>query len=235
MTFPHPAPAGPTEPGTAALVHGAVIINTVETAWQEIRRRHPDVPHLSVTTAGGDGADPTRCATLRTGREFTRDGALTMELQFSPAALRHGGRANLQALLHHAAHGVARRRGVKEVSSGYRWHNKHFARIARDLGLTPPRRATPVVGMADCRLSDAEASRWDEVIALLDAAAGAQLEALVQSTAAPRSPRSGSRFAVVCAECSPPRRLQITPFAFDQGPLLCGVCLTKFRPAPPTG
>ncbi|MGW4652313.1 hypothetical protein [Kitasatospora sp. NPDC004289] len=203
----------------------------METAWQEIRRRHPDVPHLAVATAGGPAADPTRCATLRTGREFTRDGTLTVELQVSPAVLCHGGRATLQALLHHAAHGIARRRGVKEVSSGYRWHNKHFVRIARDLGLTPPRRATPVVGMTDCRLGDTEAARWSEVISLLDAAAAAQLEAVVQSTATPRSPRSGSRFAVVCAECAPPRRLQITPFALEQGPLLCGVCLTKFRPA----
>ncbi|MFF2080565.1 hypothetical protein ACFVXG_38105 [Kitasatospora sp. NPDC058162] len=233
MTIPHPAPVAHDESETAALVHGAVIISTVETAWQEIRRRHPDVPELAVTTASGNGADPTRCATLRTGREFTRDGVLTMELRFCAGTLRHGGQANLQALLHHAAHGLARRRGVKEVSSGYRWHNKHFARIARELGLTPPRRATPVVGMTDCRLDDAEATRWSEVIAVLDAAAGVRLEAAVQSTATPRSPRSGNRFAVVCAECSPPRRLQITPFSFEQGPLLCGVCLTKFRPAPP--
>ncbi|MFI9162836.1 hypothetical protein [Kitasatospora aureofaciens] len=119
----------------------------MDTAWQEIRRRHPDVPEPAGTTASGDGPDPTRCATLRTGREFTRDGALTMELQFSAGTLRHGSRANLQALLHHAAHGLARRHGAKEVSSRYRWHNKHFARIARELGLTPPPRATPVAGM----------------------------------------------------------------------------------------
>ncbi|MFD5916751.1 hypothetical protein ACFVYP_34250 [Kitasatospora sp. NPDC058201] len=85
------------------------------------------------------------------------------------------------------------------MSSCYRWHNKHFVRIARVLGLTPPQRATPVVGMTDCRLGDAEAGRWDEVIPLLNAAAAAQLEAVVQSTATPRSPHSGSRFAIVCA------------------------------------
>ncbi|WP_195911309.1 hypothetical protein [Streptomyces kaniharaensis] len=112
MTIHRPMPVAHDGSETAALVHGAVIVGTVETAWQEIRRRHPDVPELAVTTASG-GADQTRCATLRTGREFTHDGALTMEIQFSAGTLRHGGRAKPQALLHHAAHGLARRRGVR--------------------------------------------------------------------------------------------------------------------------
>ncbi|MFF9431854.1 hypothetical protein [Streptomyces sp. NPDC014746] len=69
------------------------------------------------------------------------------------------------------------------------------------------------------------------MIAALDAAAAVQLKATVQAVAPPRGGRSGSRFAIVC-ECAPvPRRQQVTPYFYEQGPLLCGLCLARFRPA----
>jgi len=232
-TAPPAEAAPPSAPyATAPVVHGAVIISAVETAWREIRRRFAGVPDISVTVPPTSGAqDPTKCTALRTGRRFVRDGHLTMELQVSSGTLRLGGRPLMEGLLHHAAHGLALTRGITDVSGGdRRWHNKRYGRLAREVGLTPPPRAARVVGMGRCPLSDVEAAQWAEVIAALDATAGVQLEATVQAVAPPRGGRSGARFAIVC-ECTPPRRQQVTPYFYEQGPLLCGLCLAKFRPA----
>jgi hypothetical protein len=224
-----------TPPGagvTAPVVHGAVIISAVETAWREIRRRFTGVPDISVTVPPTASAqDPTKCAALRTGRRFVRDGHLAMELQVSSGTLGLGGRPLMEGLLHHAAHGLALTRGVSDTSSAGRWHNKRYGRLAREVGLTPPMRATKVVGLAHCPLADAEAEAWAQVIAALDAAGAVQLEATVESAVPPRTGRAGYRFPIVC-ECAPvPRRQHVTPFFFQQGPLLCGLCLAKFRPA----
>ncbi|MYT21247.1 hypothetical protein GTW69_13260 [Streptomyces sp. SID7760] len=217
---------------TASVVHGAVIISAIETAWREIRRRFGDVPDISVTTPPTAGAqDPTKCAALRTGRRFVRDGHLAMELQISSGTLGLGGRPMMEGLLHHAAHGLALARGISDTSSAGRWHNKRYGRLAREVGLTPPTRAAKVVGLAHCPLTDAEAEVWSEVIAALNAAAAVQLEATVESAVPPRTGKTGYRFPMIC-ECTPvPRRQHVTPFFFRQGPLLCGLCLAKFRPA----
>ncbi|MGW0670674.1 hypothetical protein [Streptomyces sp. NPDC002746] len=230
------APAAPVEPTpcpTASVVHGAVIISAIETAWREIRHRFDGVPDISVTTPPAAGAqDPTKCTALRTGRRFVRDGHLTMELQVSSGTLGLGGRPMMEGLLHHAAHGLALARGIVDVSGGdRRWHNKKYGRLAREVGLVPPARAAKVIGRGRCPLPDAEARKWAEVIAALDGAASVQLQATVQAVAPPRGGRAGSRFAIVC-ECTPvPRRQQVTPHFYEQGPLLCGLCLAKFRPA----
>ncbi|MEE1931214.1 hypothetical protein V1J52_24055 [Streptomyces sp. TRM 70351] len=195
---------------TASVVHGAVIISAIETTWREIRRRFGDVPDISVTIPPTAGAqDPTKCAALRTGRRFVRDGHLAMELQVFSGTLALGGRPMMEGLLHHAAHGLALTRGISDTSSAGRWHNKRYGRLAREVGLTPPTRAAKVVGLAHCPLADAEA--WSEVIAALDAAAAVQLEATAESAVPPRTGKAGYRFR--------------------QGPLLCGLCLAKFRPA----
>ncbi|MGW0604083.1 hypothetical protein [Streptomyces sp. NPDC002640] len=228
-----PAAAPPAAGVTAPVVHGAVIISAVETAWREIRRRYTDVPDISLTVPPTAGAlDPTNCTALRTGRHFERDGHLTMELQVSSGTLGLGGRPLMEGLLHHAAHGLALTRDIVDVSDGdRRWHNKRYGRLAREVGLTPPARAARAIGTGRCPLSDAQAERWAEVIAALDAAAAVQLEATVQAVASPRGGRAGARFAIVC-ECTPvPRRQQVTPYFYEQGPVLCGLCLAKFRPA----
>ncbi|MFB8441219.1 hypothetical protein ACFC7A_19455 [Streptomyces niveus] len=227
-----PAAEPPLSP-TASVVHGAVIISAIETAWREIRRRFDGVPDVSVTTPPtADAQDPTKCTALRTGRRFVRDGHLTMELQVPAGTLGLGGRPMMEGLLHHAAHGLALTRGIVDVSGGdRRWHNKKYGSLAREVGLTPPARAARAIGTGHCPLSDTEARKWAEVIAALDGAAAVQLQATVQAVAPPRGKRSGSRFAIVCA-CTPlPRRQQVTPHFYEQGPLLCGLCLAKFRPA----
>ncbi|MBT1185138.1 hypothetical protein HET69_14230 [Streptomyces sp. CJ_13] len=68
------------------------------------------------------------------------------------------------------------------------------------------------------------------MITALDAAAAVQLEASIATLFPARGGRAGTRFLVIC-DCAPPRRIQISPFTFGQGSLLCGLCLARFRPA----
>ncbi|MEU5136956.1 hypothetical protein [Streptomyces californicus] len=215
---------------TASVVHGAVIISAIETAWREIQRRFDDVPDISVTTPPTIGAqNPTKCAALRTGRRFVRDGHLVMELQVSSGTLGLGGRPVMEGLLHHAAHGMALTRGIKDTSSAGRWHNKRYGRLAREVGLTPPTRAANVVGLAYCPLTDTEAAGWSGVIAALDAAAAVQLEATVESTTPPRNGKPPYRIPVIC-KCTPvPRRQHVTPPFYREGPLVCGLCEAEFH------
>ncbi|MDX2407358.1 hypothetical protein NJO91_30060 [Streptomyces microflavus] len=214
---------------TAPVVHGAVILSAVETAWREIRHRFTDVPDISVTVPPTAGAqDLTKCTALRTGRHFIRNGQPTMELQVSSGTLGLGGHPLVEGLLHHAAHGLALTRGINDTSSAGRWHNRRYGHLAREVGLTPPTRADKFVGLSHCPLADAES--WSDVIAALDAAAAVQLRATVKSTA-PRTGKGNYRFPIIC-ECVPlPRRQHVTPFFFRQGPLLCGLCQAAFRPA----
>ncbi|MGW0670688.1 hypothetical protein [Streptomyces sp. NPDC002746] len=215
---------------TAPVVHGAVILSAVETAWREIRRRFIDVPDVSVTVPPTTGPqDPTKCTALRTGRHFIRNGQPTMELQVSSGTLGVGGHPLMEGLLYHAAHGLALTRGINDTSSAGRWHNKRYGDLAREIGLTPPTRAAKFVGLSHCPLADPE--DWSEVIAALDAAAAVQLQATVKSAGPPRTGKTTYRFPIICA-CAPlPRRQHVTPFFFRQGPLLCGLCLATFRPA----
>ena len=50
--------------------------------------------------------------------------------------LRRGARAVLGTLLHEAAHGVATTRGIKDTSRQGRYHNRRFAELAAELGIT---------------------------------------------------------------------------------------------------
>ncbi|MFE3380245.1 hypothetical protein [Streptomyces anulatus] len=195
---------------TASVVHGAVIISAIETAWREIRRRFDGAPDISVTTPPTAGAqDPTKCTALRTGRRFVDDGHLTMELQVPSGTLGLGGRPMMEGLLHHAAHGLSFTRGIVDVSGGdRRWHNKKYGRLAHEVRPHPARAGRQ--GHRHGPLPDTEAHEWAEVIAALDLAAAVQLKATVQAVAPPRGGHSGSRFAIIC-ECTPvPRRQQVT-------------------------
>ncbi|MER7961103.1 MULTISPECIES: hypothetical protein [Streptomyces] len=68
------------------------------------------------------------------------------------------------------------------------------------------------------------------MIVTLDVEAAVQLQATVKSAAPWHTGKASYCFPIIC-ECAPvPRRQHVTPFFFRQGPLLCGLCLAKFRP-----
>ncbi|MEV4091258.1 hypothetical protein [Streptosporangium saharense] len=75
----------------------------------------------------------------------------------------------METLLHEAAHALAHVRGVKDTSSGYRYHNKRFVRLAVELGLSAPAEPAPTIGWSHCPITDATTERYRAPIEALDA------------------------------------------------------------------
>jgi hypothetical protein len=216
---------------------GSRIIAVLESAWAQIRARHPDVPPVVVIT--GTGREARGYATLgHFGAERWRHtGGRLPELFIAGELLaglggHSGGRTVLGTLLHEAAHGLAHTRRIKDCSRQNRYHNTRFAALARELGLTPPGQPHPTLGYSGATLGDATAAAWLDVIGAIDAA---RLPHLGELFAAPgplaSRVRAGARFTVACA-CTPRRNLSITPRQYEIAPLICGACRTEFAPEP---
>jgi hypothetical protein len=231
--------------------NGSKIIRALEAAWGVVQKRHPDVPAVVFITGSGKalkGGD--RWGRFGVGRWNTADGRapelfMAGELLTESGGVSAGQRV-LATMLHEAAHGVAHVRGIKDCSrSGNRYHNRRFATIAAELGLTVPERRDAGHGYAFTALGEYTAQAYAETIAALDTAALAYLGELTRSTTAGEDQddentageaegqgnkrRAGQRFAVDC-QCDKPRRLQITPKQHEEAPILCGACGERFEP-----
>jgi hypothetical protein len=224
-----------TSTDTASTLPGSRIIAVLEAAWTEIQRRHPDVPAVVVIT--GTGRESRGYATLghfgaerwRTGEDDRLPELFIAGELLAGSDGRSGGRAVLKTLLHEAAHGVAFTRRVKDCSRQNRYHNRRFARLAVELGLTPPDEPHPTIGWSGATLDDEGAAAWAGTIELIDAARLPHLGELFTAPPLASSIRAGGRIRVACV-CDPPRSLSITPKQFETAPLICGACREFFDP-----
>jgi hypothetical protein len=241
---PETKPSGGTEPE-----HGARIITVLEAAWSVIRQQHPDVPRVVMITGSKQQHGGARLGHYGHDLWSVREQGRAPELFIAGELFAEGGRAVLLVLLHEASHGVAKVRGDKDTSSAGRYHNRKFVKIAEELGLKGPARPVPVHGWSFCTLPDTTAAAYAAVVDAIDAAHLPYLGA-PGSTPLPgdedepgtdeqddtgkskkKGGRAGRRFAIECG-CDEPRRIQITPKAYEAGPLLCGLCTKPFAPIP---
>ena len=217
---------------------GSRIITVLEAAWSEIRRQHPDVPSVVIITGTGReargyatlghfGADRWQTSESTRAPELFIAGELLAGTPGTPGCT--GGRTALKTLLHEAAHGVAHTRRIKDCSRQNRYHNQRFARIAAELGLTPPEQPHPTLGWSMATLPDTTATAWAATIDLIDLARLPHLGELFTAPPALASARAGTRIRVGCA-CEVPRTFAITPKQFETAPLLCGACGQEFDP-----
>ncbi|GLW08978.1 hypothetical protein Misp01_41080 [Microtetraspora sp. NBRC 13810] len=149
---------------------GRHIVSVLEQAWQDIRDRHPEIPDVVVITGrGSEGEwmtwghwhwDPAR---------WVADKSTKPELFPAGDLLGLGGRRVMEALLHDAVHGLATVRGIDDTMA-YRYHNKHFLRLARELGLKGPKDRDPMSGYSACTITGKTAREYEATIAALDAA-----------------------------------------------------------------
>jgi hypothetical protein len=140
----------------------------------------------------------------------------------SGEGLQRGAQPVLATLLHEAAHGVAQARGVKDTSRQGRWHNRRFATLARELGLTVD--VDPKTGWSQTRLTEPLATRYAEPLARLDAALGLWRHAERQQGTA-----TTSRNLLACS-CTCGRKLRVSRATLTQAPILCGACEERFEP-----
>lgn len=161
------------QPSETEREHGSRIIAALEQAWAAIRAQHPEVPRVVMIT--GSGRDGKGLRWGHFGADFWtvryENGKKKLpELFAGGELLALGGRRTMQTLLHEAAHAVAHTRQIKDTSSAGRYHNKRFAKIAEEMGLTAPKTPAPVLGFSDCHITDATAARYTAAIEALDAA-----------------------------------------------------------------
>jgi hypothetical protein len=207
---------------------GSAIVAALDEAWQAVRHRHRDVP--SVVIIIGSGRKPS--GGHRLGYHLSnhwnvrqQDGRLA-ELFIAGEVLPLGGERILETMLHEAAHALADVRGIQDCSrSGNRYHNRRFAVLAAELGLRPPAKPSSSGGYDECVLEPETAVAYAQTVTALTAAAVAYLDPA--SGRRVRVGREGRRFAVACP-CG--RRLQVSPRSYEDGAIICGLCLSAFEP-----
>ncbi|MFD0409972.1 hypothetical protein [Kitasatospora sp. NPDC127116] len=161
-------PAQPTD-----REHGSRIIAALEAAWAAIQAQHPDVPNVVMIT--GMGRTKGGITWGHFGADFwTVEGEAarkrTPELFAGGELLSLGGERTVETLLHEAAHGMAYTRRIKDTSSSGRYHNRRFAGLATELGLTPPAEPCTVRGLSKCTITPATIEQYADVIKALDEA-----------------------------------------------------------------
>ncbi|MGN2640596.1 hypothetical protein ACTD5D_31390 [Nocardia takedensis] len=223
---------------------GTVVV-AIEQTWAAIRARHPDVPDVVVTMASGSTGSPRALRLGHFGADrWVRGTDWMPELFVGGEGFAFGAREVFATLLHEAGHGIARTRGVQDVSRGGAYHNGRYKKIAEELGLTVARDGHR--GWTDTALPDEVARRYRREIDALakvliahrrnehDPAPGAPQGGDVADgesdggESEERAPRNGR--SLVCA-CDPVRRVRAAQRTIDAGPILCGVCEQPFAVA----
>lgn len=177
------------------------------------------------------------------------------ELFVSGELLGLEGRRIMQTLLHEAAHGLNFARNVDDTNMNGR-HNKKFVKAANEMGLIWPEGKPPHInaGFSEVEITDATAKKYEHVIKKLEAArlayladgrriengqgigtAGDDEDGNGGTTKPGRGrgsrggKRSGQRIYVTCI-CETADPFPITPGRLERAPILCGDCMTPFKP-----
>lgn len=213
------------------------LVLACESAWDDIRTRHPELPEVVIVL--GSGVERGRLVKLGHwwGGRWIADGQVRGEVLLAGEALHLEPKQVFEVLLHEAAHGINAARGVKDTSRGGRYHNEKFAATARDVGLHVT--AMPPYGLARTELTaETEASYEAAIKGIGDAMRIArQLDGIrgigaEQGGDAGAGPTGGaeaerSRNAPV-ASCGCGRKMRMHASVFAQGPVVCGLCETEF-------
>lgn len=194
------------------------MVAALEQAWKAIRARHADVPAAVIVVGTGSPSRPS--GPMKWGHfvdsQWQHGTDVLSEVLVSGEGLARTVDEVLETLLHEATHGVAFTRQVQDTSRQGRWHNRRFATIAAELGLTPAQ--APKIGWSVTTLSQGTMQAYAEVVSGLDAALKAYRHPNVYPEVKPSS-RNG-----VVLVCSCGRKIRASTTVAAQGRIVCGVC-----------
>ncbi len=204
----------------------AALIGALESAWAAIRDRHPEVPAAVLVVGSGS---PTKA---NQGMKWGHFAALRWqagdqqlpEILISGEGLSREPEAVFTTLLHEATHALADVRGIQDTSRQGRWHNKHFATLAAELGMSTTK--DDKLGYSPCTLTDLTRARYRPTITGI--AEALRFYRHPEPTGEGKS-RTNNNNGVSC-ECECPRKLRISKTAFEEGPIVCAVCSAAFLP-----
>lgn len=219
---------------------GSRIITALEDAWRGIQKRQPEIPDVVMITGAAAQKQGDAWGYHWAGRWAHAEAeGRTAELFVAGETLAEGPRWVLTVLLHEATHALATARGVKDTSDSGRYHNRRFAALASELGLTPPTKPEKRIGLSNVTLGDVTAATYADILEALEAGVVAYRSdplAIIGETdergeddgeGTTGEKRGGKRPAAECA-CEPPRRLFPTKRQLDEGPIICGLCEEPF-------
>src|ERR671921_1147148 len=148
----------------------AGLLTALEAAWAAIRARHPEVPAAVVIVGSGSpakGSQSLKWGHFATLRWQSGDTQLP-EVLVSGEGLQRTPAEVFTTLLHEATHGLADTRHIQDTSRQGRWHNKKFATLAAELGLTAVK--DDKLGYSPCTLTETAATDYQTAITALGAA-----------------------------------------------------------------
>jgi hypothetical protein len=238
--------ARPTAVGRPAVMHGSAIISNLEAIWAMIQANHPDVPDAVIIT--GSGRTSNRKG-LKLGHHGEARWAVPgteagdpdriTEIFLSGERLGDGARGILSTLLHEAAHGIAKTRGIADTDKGHRYHNQRFVALAQEVGLTTATEPHPSIGWSFTECPDETADRYGDLSHLdefyrmgdgtsygIDPKTGLPR---VGGDEEPTPPGISGKLSKIVCDCDEPRILRMSKKAFAAGPVICGVCREDFH------
>jgi hypothetical protein len=204
----------------------AGLLSALETAWAAIRTRHPEVPDAVLIVGSGSpakGSQSLKWGHFATLRWQSGDTQLP-EVLVSGEGLKRTPAEVFTTLLHEATHGLADARGIQDTSRQGRWHNKKFATLAAELGLTAAK--DDKLGYSPCTLTDQTAADYAATITTLATALKAYRHPELAGQGTGRTNNNNG----VTAECDCPRKIRLSITAFEEGPIVCAQCGAAFLP-----
>jgi hypothetical protein len=201
------------------------LIAALEAGWAAIRTHHPEIPPAVIVVASGSPAKPKAGDAMKWGHfaslRWQHGPDRLNEVLVSGEGLSRTPDQILTTLLHEAAHALADVRHIQDTSRQGRWHNKHFAALAMELGLTPEK--DPKIGWSPCTLRAETTTRYQQVLDDLTDAISAYRHPEPLDAKTRTSNNNG-----VTAECGCPRKIRCAASVLAEGPILCGVCQQPF-------
>lgn len=204
----------------------AGLLAALEAAWAAIRTRHPEVPAAVIVVGSGSPAKASQ--SLKWGHfadlRWQHGNNRLPEVLVSGEGLAREPDNVFTTLLHEAVHGLAATRNIQDTSRQGRWHNKQFAKLAAELGMTAAK--DDKLGYSPCTLNPDTAAHYRPAITGLADALGAWRHP------EPTGPAKGrtSNNNPLTAECQCPRKIRVAQTVLDDGPIGCALCHTWFLP-----
>lgn len=241
--------ATPAEPVT-----GSAIVSVLEEVWAEIRKNHPELPHVVIVTGSGFIGSPRWAhwreagwveATHEDHAHAIRHG----EMFVAGETLAKGAKHTVESMIHEGAHAWATVFQIQDTSRQGRWHNKEFRKLGEKLGLayTSPN-ANPLHGYSFMTMTEETEVRYAALIKKLDLAIRATIKMPAFVTTGEgedgqaggefvhggRRPKTGgggsttNNVKLTCA-CAEPRIIRASKKVAEAGDLACGKCKDEFR------
>jgi len=222
--------------GARLRLHDAGRQAACEEAWRAFQRHHRELPDVVIVL--GSGVERGRLVKLGHwwGGRWETAGELRGEVLLAGEALHLPAEDVFEVLLHEAAHGLNAARGVKDTSRAGRYHNARFKATSVEVGLVVSQ--MPPYGWAETKLGPAALERYSAEIEGLRRAVkiARRFDARKTGVALPGSSagvegdgsRSGGRSGRSALSCGCSRLMRMAPKVAALGPVVCGVCGSKF-------